>query len=117
MGLFLIIDSLRYIRKPIFLPSFPTFMVLDEPSPKLWPAKQRALLPIAVVFPLFTRHDVNALIASPKDTEALVRHISRLLDDQELRNRLANNARDSVLYFDRMESCRQTIKFLDFSTR
>lgn len=65
---------------------------------------------------LFTRHDVNALIASPKDTEALVRHISRLLDDQELRNRLANNARDSVLYFDRMESCRQTIKFLDFST-
>lgn len=65
----------------------------------------------------FAQHDVNALIAPPKDTEALVRHISRLLDDQELRNRLANNARGSILCFDRMKSCRQTIEFFNKASK
>ncbi|QQS54593.1 MAG: glycosyltransferase [Candidatus Competibacteraceae bacterium] len=62
---------------------------------------------------LFARHGINALVAPPKNAEELAHHISVLLDDEEFRNTLANNARNSVVCFDRMESCKQTIKFLN----
>lgn len=60
----------------------------------------------------FCRSDVNCLTAKPDDVEALSAHVSRLLDDTKLHARLAAGCRDSVRGFDRVESARETLRFL-----
>ncbi|MFZ2630257.1 MAG: glycosyltransferase [Desulfosalsimonadaceae bacterium] len=60
---------------------------------------------------LFARHEENALIAPPRDIHALVTQINRLCDDDDLRERLAANARPGVLQFDHLHSAQKTLEF------
>ncbi len=61
---------------------------------------------------LFAGHEKNALIAPPGDVNCLFKAINRVCDDKKLHQRLSENARNSVLKFDRIRSAKKTLTFL-----
>lgn len=58
----------------------------------------------------FAVDQTNCLMAQPGDVESLVKNLSRILDDPELRSRLASAARESIMKLDRRYSACETIK-------
>lgn len=61
---------------------------------------------------LFAEHEKNCLIAGVGDVEDLTIQIMRVIEDGDLRRKLAGNARKSVIKFDRINSARATQQVL-----
>jgi len=57
----------------------------------------------------YLSHDESGIIVEPKDPDAIAGALLKLIEDKELRDRMANNARERVLeHFQRKEIARQT---------